>query len=210
MEIAGDLPLSKLPAAAREADLYLLTDHSEAHDIPDSINSGIQRQIAGKDGYEAKLRCFSGLPSPQDVFLTFDSPGAPPPLTGSGSETAPVIPGKAAGLAAFGDNFLFFGLESQSPVQPALPRRGGADFKAGVWLMPVPQLDVAIAPQKQTQLAQMALATAALEHSRQDLLANYDHNHNGILDPDKRKRLWMIPLLSNPNWTRLTPITMAG
>jgi hypothetical protein len=129
-KMPSELSLARLPAASHQSDLYLLVDHSEAQDI---INEQqhliVGRKVIAKGGYHAELLCFSrDMPLPRKLFLRFDAPDGCPPAAGS----------PAWMLSAA--NYLFFGLENPSigfsPVET--PTEDG--YKAGVWLMPVSQL----------------------------------------------------------------------
>ncbi|MGA3282840.1 MAG: EF-hand domain-containing protein [Verrucomicrobiota bacterium] len=123
-----------------------------------------QENGAAKDAYNAALLCFSrDLPLPQKIFLKFAPADAKIP--------AWVFPTT---------NLLLFGPETSR-------FEGLNDRKAGVWLMPVSQLDSAIAAQKQIQLEQKAQAVAAAGQAQKNLLAKYDRNHNGIIDQDERE-----------------------
>jgi hypothetical protein len=105
-------------------------DHSEARDIVNEQQHVIVgRKVIAKGGYHAELLCFSrDMPLPQKLFLRFDDPDGCPPAAGS----------PAWMLSA--EDYLFFGLESP-PIgflPAATPTEDG--YKAGVWLMPVSQL----------------------------------------------------------------------
>ena len=61
----------------------------------------------------------------------------------------------------------------------------------GVWLIPLAPLDSAISTQKKLQLEQKAQSDLAVKQAHQALLAHllaqYDLNHNGVIDPDERE-----------------------
>ena len=69
----------------------------------------------------------------------------------------------------------------------------------GIWAIAISEVETAVAEQKQAlSLARMAQekqqATAAeeqqrkvLEQRQKDLLAKYDLNHNGVIDPEERE-----------------------
>jgi Ca2+-binding EF-hand superfamily protein len=65
----------------------------------------------------------------------------------------------------------------------------------GVWIVPVSQLDAAIAVQKQIQITKRSQLAAAAEQARKNLLAKYDLNHNGIIDPDEKEAALDDPAL---------------
>jgi len=177
-KLPSGLNLLNLPAASHLSDLFLLVDHSEAHNVTvgDMVR---QTQIVAKEGYHAKLLCLSpGLSAPQTLFLKFDAPGDCAPLEGLDPGSRQGIPHPPGNWMLFTSNFLVF-------------ENDGCGVKPGVWLMPVSQLEEALAPQKQAQRAQMAqaaaAAAAAVEQTRKNLLAKYDRNHNGTIDPDEKE-----------------------
>ena len=57
----------------------------------------------------------------------------------------------------------------------------------GVWMLPLSQVDSAINAQKQIMLGQKTQAALAIKQAQQTLLAKYDFNHNGVIDPDERE-----------------------
>jgi Ca2+-binding EF-hand superfamily protein len=187
-KLPPELSLPNLSAAVWQSSLYLMLDHSEISDIVnEQQHLLVGKKILPKGGYNAVLFCFSHEWSlPQKVFLKFDASAGCPPMAGFGSESRPIIPG--IGLSEpwmlFTTNSLLCGRE--------LPDRVGGDldlpgFKAGIWMIPLAQLDPAIAAQKQILLQQSAQAVAATEQVQKDLLAKYDLNHNGIIDPDEKE-----------------------
>jgi Ca2+-binding EF-hand superfamily protein len=64
---------------------------------------------------------------------------------------------------------------------------GSVGRKPGVWIIPISQLDSAIAAQKKVQLEQMAKEEVAVEQARKNFMAKSDLNHNGVIDPDERE-----------------------
>ncbi|HWY30026.1 MAG TPA: hypothetical protein VNX46_04695 [Candidatus Acidoferrum sp.] len=187
-KLPPELSLPNLSAAVWQSSLYLMVDHSEASDIVNEQQHFIVgKQILPKDGYNAGLFCFShDSPLPQKVFLTFDASAGCPPMAGFGSDPRPIIPG--IGLAEpwmlFTTNSLLCGREL-----PDSPTGNSelAGYKAGIWMIPLAQLGSAIAAQKQILLEQSAQAVAATERTQNELLAKYDLNHNGIIDPDEKE-----------------------
>lgn len=57
----------------------------------------------------------------------------------------------------------------------------------GVWVLPLSRLDSAINEQRQIALGQKTQAAVAIKQGQQDLLAKYDLNHNGVIDPDEKE-----------------------
>jgi Ca2+-binding EF-hand superfamily protein len=154
--------------------LYLLVDHSEAHRTFDEIQLA-HVEIVGKDGYDASLLCFSpDEPSPQRTFLKFDPAAGALPLTGTDPGARPGFPPKSP------QNWMLFS-------EKILFLSSGGVSKPGVWLLPVSQLEAALAPQRQARLGQKAQAAAAAQQVRKQLLAKYDRNHNGVIDPEERE-----------------------
>ena len=155
--------LPKLPAALRQFDLYLLEDSFAARAVINDRHQILQENVAGDDEFNAALLCFThGFSSPQKLFLKFDPSDA-----------------KTAAWMFPTTDLLLFG--SETPLGSFGPTgfSGGGGSKAGVWLMPVSQIDSAIAERKQVQIDEAAAQKA--------FLAKYDRNHNGILDPDEKE-----------------------
>ena len=187
-KLPPELSLPNLSASVWQSSLYLMVDHSETNDIVnEQQHLIIGKKILPKDGYNAALFCFShDSPLPQKVFFKFDASAGCPPTAGIGSDSRPIIPG--IGLTEpwmlFTTNFLLCGRE-------LLDSRAGnselAGYKAGIWMIPLAQLASAIAAQKEILLQQSAQAVAATERAQKELLAKYDRNHNGILDPDEKE-----------------------
>ena len=200
-KLPSDLFLANLPAAALQSGLCLLVNNSAVQEIANDYHEVVQEKVVAKDGYNAALLCFSrGLPLPQKLFLKFDAPDGCPPSAG-------INPGSPSGIQApppawmlFATNFLILGLESSAHSIPAFngAERIGIGYKAGVWLVPLSQIEPVIAAQKQIQLAQKtqeeSQARAAAEQAQKKkeqmkelLLVKYDRNHNGIIDPEERE-----------------------
>jgi Ca2+-binding EF-hand superfamily protein len=124
-------------------------------------------------------------------------------VTGNNPGARQMFPGMPPAWMLFSTNLLFFGLESPSHIIPV--GDGGGSGRAGVWLMPVAQVETARAVQKQIQLARMAQENAQavaaeeqhrkdLEQRHKDLLAKYDRNHNGIIDSEEKEEALDDPL----------------
>jgi hypothetical protein len=159
-KLPAELSLPNLSASLRQSDLYLMADHSEK-----------------KDGYNASLFCFSrDLSAALKVRLNFEASDAFP--AGIGFAPGIAMPGTVGnrGWMQFTTNLMLCGRYS-------VPE----DFKPGLWVMPVSQLEPAIAAQKQMQLEREAQAVGAAAQTKKDLLTKYDLNHNGIIDPDEKE-----------------------
>ena len=57
----------------------------------------------------------------------------------------------------------------------------------GIWAIPLAEVNAAIAVQEQIQIEQVEKKRSAAEQARRNLLAKYDSNHNGIIDPDEEE-----------------------
>jgi Ca2+-binding EF-hand superfamily protein len=188
------LSLANLPATRHQADLYLLVDHSEIQEIANDQHEVVLEKVIAKDGYNAALLCFShDLPLPQKLFLKFDAPDGCPPVTGINPSSNQMFPVPPPVWMFYTTNFLFCGLEKPNQYMPNGAERIGIGYKAGIWMIPVAQLDAAIAGQKQIQLAQMAQTTATAEQARKNLLVKYDANHNGLIDSEEREEALVDP-----------------
>jgi hypothetical protein len=168
--------LPNLPTALRQSDLYILEDQFAAHAIINDRHEIVQDSVIAKDEYNGVLLCFSqDFPLPQKLFLKFDAPEGCVPVTGSGPSSRPG-----------------FSMMPQAWMFPATNHLLiGGNFM-GVWIVPVTQLDSAIAAQKQTQFEQKAKEKTTVEQAqkeneqaRKKFLAKYDRNHNGIIDPSE-------------------------
>jgi Ca2+-binding EF-hand superfamily protein len=164
-----------------KSNLYCFIDHSQV-----KIVDG-HKTAEAQDGYHARLVCLSrDCPEPMVVPLKFDLQQGPPPIEnfhdhprhswdGSGKSS------QSTSWMYFADNYLFIGEE----------------HTLGVWAIPVSEVEAAIAEQKQIVLTRLAQehkrAVAAeeqhrkdLEQRRKSLLAKYDHNQNGVIDPEEK------------------------
>jgi Ca2+-binding EF-hand superfamily protein len=184
------LLLGTLPRASRQSDLFLLADHCETKEIIDEKKHLILGdKVVMKGGCHAELLCFSsGLPSPQTLYLKFDAAGGRPPVAAT-QFTFSGLPMTPPAWMLFADDYLFFGVESAQEIllNQTVPLNTNDHDKTGVWLMPLSKLDPAIARQKQAQLEQERQTAASAEQTRQSLLAKYDRNHNGVIDPNEKE-----------------------
>ena len=168
---------SDLPAALCQSNLFLLADHFDAPG----------KNIANGD-CDSTLLCFSpGLFLPQKLYLKFDAPGGAPPKTGINPISPPDFPTMPAVWMTAADDFLFFGWEKAKDYVQVGSAYPGGGYKPGVWLLPRSQVEPQIAAQKVNQLDQQAQAAAAANRAQKDLLAKYDLNHNGVIDPEERE-----------------------
>jgi hypothetical protein len=151
------LSLANLAAVWHQTDLYLLVDHSEAQEIIDEQQHlVVGRRMLAKEGYHAALLFFSSnFQLPRKLFLKFDAPDGCPPVTAmnpSSRQMLPrmqMLPGMPPAWMLFGGDYLFFGLNTPQNANSAGSQVEGTGYKAGVWLMPVSQLEAAVAAQKQ-------------------------------------------------------------
>ncbi len=189
-------PLWKLPpqislatasAAIHQSDLYLLTDHAESKNIVDERRHLIiAEQVMTKNGYHAGLFRFSPESSlPQKMFLKFDAADGCPPTTGRKPDGLAMISALPSDWMLFTTNLLIFGMESPANFPGYSESHIATGYKAGVWLLPLAQLEPAIAAQKQMQLTEQMQAAAKAEQTQKDFLAKYDLNHNGVIDRDE-------------------------
>jgi len=173
--------LTSAPAAAWNSNLYFLVEHTDAVRSDNGTWSAVE-----KNSYHARLVCLSrDQARPIAVPLRFDTTRAQPPLKVLGQKMEPWL------------NF------DSSALEPILHFSGDALYLTergtpGVWVIPASELQSAVATAKQTLIAQiaqekadlekqMAERQAAREKIRRQLLAKYDRNHNGIIDPDEKE-----------------------
>jgi Ca2+-binding EF-hand superfamily protein len=147
-----------LPVALRHSDLYLLEDAFALHAVINQQHEVLQDDAAAGNEYNAALLCFSkDFSVPQKIYLKFEPAAAKSPDW----------------LLPAATNWLFCGNST------------------GIWMLPLSRLDSAINAQKQIQLAQKTQADMAIIQARQkqaaNLLAKYDLNHNGTIDPDEKE-----------------------
>ena len=160
------------PFALRKSELYILEDSFTAHTLINDRHEILQETAAAKDEYNAVLLFFShDFPLPQKLFLKFDSPKAETPTW--------MLPT---------DNLLIFGSGTPFNRDPN-GFIGGNSSEAGIWIVPIPAIESPVIMQKKIQLEQRTREkeeiVAAAEKVQEALLAKYDHNHNGVIDPDE-------------------------
>lgn len=185
-----NLFLAALPAAIHGNDLYLLVDHSQEQDVRGQppFQGIIGKKFLARDGYHAELLRFThNLPLSEKVFLRFDSPDAGQPLTGSSDKAGAWLPFMPSTWMLFSGNSLFFGVENPRNVaRMGSTLRTDIGGKASVWVVSYPQIEAACVSGAQAQLADIAQEKAAEKKAHDELLAKYDRNHNGMIDPDER------------------------
>jgi hypothetical protein len=170
-----------LPIALRQSDLYILEDQFAVHTIINERHEILQEESGETNEYNAALLCFShDLPVPQKLFLKFDAPDAKTPTW--------MLPTT---------NLLLLGMGKSRSLMPGVTGpmgESGVGHKSGVWIMPLSQIDSASAAPKKVQLEQKAKEEVAAEQvqnekeqARKNLLAKYDLNYNGIIDPDEKE-----------------------
>ena len=150
--------LPNLPAALRQSDLYILEDAFAAHAIVNDRHEVLQD--IGKDEYNAALLCFSNdLPKPLKLFLKFDAPEGYPPVAGINPGSSPMFSGIPTAWMLFSTNYLLCGMEDPGNFPTGGAGRTGS--KPGVWMIPLDQVESAVAAQKQIQLEQKSKDEAA-------------------------------------------------
>jgi hypothetical protein len=172
------LSAENLPSVLWESNLYLLAGRVLA-----TGPAGRQDQA----GYDASLLCLSrDLPEPVKVYLKFDAPGACPPVSDKQPNLPPIFASHVAMQFAGHDLLLaaensFIGM----PMPGVNP--GTVGPRAGIWRLPLAQLEPAIVAARHAQKAKLAQAAADVKRIHADLLAKYDLNHNGVIDPEERE-----------------------
>ena len=143
--------LPNLPAALRQSDLYILEDAFAVHAIVNDRHEVLQETVVGKDEYNAALLCFShDLPKPLKLFLKFDAPEGYLPVAGTNPGSSPMFSGIPTAWMLFSANFLLCGMEDPGEFPTGGTGRTGS--KPGVWMIPLGQVESAVAAQKQIQL----------------------------------------------------------
>jgi Ca2+-binding EF-hand superfamily protein len=165
--------LTSCPVTCSKSNLYFLVEHAE------------QSNVAGRwrpwdvDLTHAKLVCLSrDSAEPVDVPLKFDLRIAQHTLGALPKNAEPwrfMNPAAAPVAMIFSDTTLFLCERNAS----------------GIWAIPLSDLDSVINARKQHRLARRAQQTQeagfAEERLRKNLLAKYDRNHNGTIDPEERE-----------------------
>ncbi len=190
----SDFAVEQASAALRPMGLCLFIDHTKVLQITNDQHEIIGDKIISRDGYDAKLSYFSSdLPLPQNFYLRFESPVGERPV--NGSVPSPVgFHEMPSTWITFSTHYLIFGLEVPRSAMP-LPenQRLGTGFKPGIWLLPVSEIESGIAAQKQAQQDQLARDKAAEAKAFEDVLAKYDKNHKGVLDPEEKEEALADP-----------------
>ncbi|MDB6112533.1 MAG: Calcium-binding EF-hand-containing protein, partial [Pedosphaera sp.] len=179
-----DLSLERTAAAVHGSNLYCLTDHAETRRIADAQQTVVKEEFLAKDGYHAKLDCFSqGFPSPQALFIKFESAADCPPLRGINSPAQGGFSTLPPSWMVFTTNLLCLGME-----RPLMNMTQDAQIgcQMGVWTIPISEIEPAFAAQREIQTARMVAEAAAVKNAWQALVAKYDRNHNGTLEPEEK------------------------
>ncbi|HEY4416805.1 MAG TPA: EF-hand domain-containing protein [Verrucomicrobiae bacterium] len=168
-ELPPEISLATSPTAILGSDLYLLTNYSKTG-----------------AGYHTELFCFShGDALPQKLFLKFEATGINPP---TGINTLPHRPSALpSSWMLFTTNLLILGEENIGNLAGAYPGNW-LGHPAGVWVLPLSQIEPVIAAQEQFQLAAQKLAAAKTEQGQKDFLVKYDFNHDGMIDLAEREQ----------------------
>ena len=174
-KLPDGLALPQTPVALHHADVYLLTSHSEFQDITDDQHVVVKEKVIAQNGYNNELwRYTDASPRPQRMCLKFaDGEGCPPVLDNKTTFEANSLPPV---WMLFASNFLVFGSDQSDYAGLARSGRIGLGYPAGVWLLPMAQIE-----------ATLAADASATQSARGVQLAKYDRNHNGILDPDEKE-----------------------
>ncbi len=147
--------LAVSPAAFYQTNLYFFINHADIRNV-----NG-ERMVMEKDGYHTQLICLSpDFNEPIVIPLRFDASQGQAPSNLSGEPATPWLAKDRMFLdttAYFSDGQLFF---SQRSI-------------AGVWSIPISELQSAIAARKQVQPGQVVRARAAAESN--DETAAQDH-----------------------------------
>jgi Ca2+-binding EF-hand superfamily protein len=190
-KLPSDIHSPALPAASRNGNLYLLVDHAKSEPIVDDQSKvNVGQRVVPQNGYHAQLLCFARhLGTPQMIPLNFAAPNADAPVYGgrpAGGFMMPVVP---SAWLSFSSNWLCLARETPDAIPNANGggnRRAGQP-KAGIWMVALAEIDAEFARQQAAQQEQQAHAESLDRQSASDLLAKYDRNHNGIIDPDERE-----------------------
>lgn len=183
-------PLSRLPAASRGSDLFLMADHSKSENlVNEQQNLVVGKKILPQNGYHAELLCFAcNYPEPQKIFLKFNGDDASLPVAGENRLAGYAIPNQPSAWLLFSSNCLLCGRETPD----AFPNAGAADPyvkepQTGIWMIPLDEINTKLALQQKAQQLQQAESNTLARRAAQSLLDKYDRNHNGVIDPEERE-----------------------
>jgi Ca2+-binding EF-hand superfamily protein len=168
-----DVPLTGCVATFFKSNLYFLVDHAIMTNI-----SG--RWVATeKDGYNAKLVCLSrNWPDPLVIPLKFDLELMRHDFDFNGMSLS-----KSTWMHFSGENLYVGQADTMGLRTDSIPE---AD-RLGYWTIPISEIEANIEAQKQIWLAKKHDEDEARRQLRDKMLAKYDHNHNGIIDPLERE-----------------------
>jgi len=162
----GEDSLVKAGETFYKSNLFFLVDHVNVN-----YESGSGRWTATeKDGYQAKLLCFSReVPDPIIFPLKFDSSLGQPPSQILSEQVIPEPWVNNATWMHFAGDKLYIGQQAT----------------LGIWSIPVSEIEKAIDAKKQILIEKSNVQEQAARQLRNQVLAKYDLNHNGIIDGDE-------------------------
>ncbi|HEX9046188.1 MAG TPA: hypothetical protein VF988_04115 [Verrucomicrobiae bacterium] len=162
-KIRSMLRLDLLPATSRNSDLYLLADHAKAENIKNKQQIVVGQRVLPQNGYHADLLCVSSNDStPRMIHLKFATDDSTVPVTGANSR-APVglrVPMSSGGWLLFGSKNLYCGRETPNalPIAASPGYSGSEPPVAGIWKIPLADIDPELARQKSIQSDDRRLA----------------------------------------------------
>jgi hypothetical protein len=180
-------------AALRQANLYLLVDHSGVRRIRNERQVIVREEAVETNGCHAELLCFSSdLQTPQRLFLKFDAPDACPPVAGTDPGPVRTVRAAPAGWMLLTHDLLLLGQESLGlDLVGYTGRTPWLGCPAGVWMIPLAELEPTFAAQRQrlapVEARERGEAAAAAGQRHRDLLAKYDRNHDGVIAAEERE-----------------------
>jgi TolB-like protein len=139
-----------------------------------------------------ELLCFSReFKTPERWYLKFDETrGCPPTVFGNGQSRVPpdhVVRPWAIGAG----NYLCLGMEGGRT--PGMLMTNNLTLP-GVWLVPFSEFERGLAARRANRDRELASAAATIRQLQAEMLAKYDHNHKGRLDPEEKEEALADPL----------------
>ncbi len=129
----------------RNGDLFVMRDHCQFNQVYDPRLKTYIRHVETKDGCHSEILCYSGeSKQPRSVFLKFDSPEGRPVVTAGGN---PIWMGFSKDLLVIGPESPMYLLNGRNSVFAP----SANVIKTGIWLMPIPQLETALAAASKNQ-----------------------------------------------------------
>jgi len=172
----ADVPLTGCVATFFKSNLYFLVDHTIVTNQPGA------RTVVDKDGYNVRLVCLSrDCPEPLVVPLKFDSKLMRHVIRLGQSSLS-----KSTWMHFSGENLYIGQADTWGMGYISTDTIAEAD-KLGYWTIPISEIEANIAAQKPAMLAKKHDEDEAKRQLRDKLLAKYDHNHNGIIDPEEKE-----------------------